>query len=336
MTKPAIDERALKSVLLEMTDRRLLDDVDSDLHSEVGEAVITAYLAALPADKPDAVAWRGRHKTHAGTSRFWTLHETRPADHDDYDTEPLYAALPMQTGEDTEWMAHATVSISDMVQEWTGNKPVPAHLIRRRLERFVPADKPDAEAFGWFAETGTAGEGDGCNKLFFMHELAVDYVRLHGGHIVTLYRAEPACDATIKRLRGTLEYILAQSKQDYPGVISVIRTNAKAALDDGWQATVAKAVASIAAPPPSIPPKTEAVRVKPLEWVEEIKDTWWTTDAYRIEVFDGGGFAARVARPQSRAFLTLAHGISFDEAKAAAQADYERRILSALASPEGE
>ena len=91
-----------------------------------------------------------------------------------------------------------------------------------------------------------------------------------------------------------------------------------------------------AAPPPSIPPKTEAVRVKPLEWVEEIKDTWWTTDAYRIEVFDGGGFAARVARPQSRAFLTLAHGISFDEAKAAAQADYERRILSALASPEGE
>ena len=91
-----------------------------------------------------------------------------------------------------------------------------------------------------------------------------------------------------------------------------------------------------ATPPPSIPPKTEAVRVKPLEWVEEIKDTWWTTDAYRIEVFDGGGFAARVARPQSRAFLTLAHGISFDEAKAAAQADYERRILSALASPEGE
>ena len=247
MTKPAIDERALKSVLLEMTDRRLLDDVDSDLHSEVGEAVITAYLAALPADKPDAV---------------------------------------------------------------------------------VP--------FAWFAETGTAGEGDGCNKLFFMYELAVDYVRSHGGYVVTLYRGEPARDATIKRLRGTLEYILAQSKQDYPGVLSVIRTNAKAALDDGWQATVAKAVASIAAPPPSIPPKTEAVRVKPLEWVEEIKDTWWTTDAYRIEVFDGGGFAARVARPQSRAFLTLAHGISFDEAKAAAQADYERRILSALASPEGE
>ena len=92
----------------------------------------------------------------------------------------------------------------------------------------------------------------------------------------------------------------------------------------------------LSTPPPSIPPKTEAVRVKPLEWVEEIKDTWWTTDAYRIEVFDGGGFAARVARPQSRAFLTLAHGISFDEAKAAAQADYERRILSALASPEGE
>lgn len=71
-------------------------------------------------------------------------------------------------------------------------------------------------------------------------------------------------------------------------------------------------------------------KVKKLEWVEEVSATWWTADAYRIEVFDGGGFAARVSSPQSRAFRTIAYGVSFEAAKAAAQADYERRILSAL------
>lgn len=73
-----------------------------------------------------------------------------------------------------------------------------------------------------------------------------------------------------------------------------------------------------------------AVKVKALEWVEEVQGCWWVADAYRIEVFDGGGFATRVAAPQSRAFRTIAHGVSFEEAQAAAQTDYERRILSAL------
>lgn len=44
--------------------------------------------------------------------------------------------------------------------------------------------------------------------------------------------------SAIRRLRGTLEYIAAQAKQDYPTVLSVIRVNAAAALDDDWQATV--------------------------------------------------------------------------------------------------
>ena len=72
--------------------------------------------------------------------------------------------------------------------------------------------------------------------------------------------------------------------------------------------------------------------VKPLEWREEIIGTWWAADAYRIETFDGGGFAARKCDPQSRAFRTVALGIGFREAKAVCQADFSARILSALSS----
>jgi hypothetical protein len=45
------------------------------------------------------------------------------------------------------------------------------------------------------------------------------------------------------RLRGTLEYILAQAKQGYPTVLSVIKANAKAALDDERQKAYAEAAA---------------------------------------------------------------------------------------------
>jgi hypothetical protein len=43
------------------------------------------------------------------------------------------------------------------------------------------------------------------------------------------------------RLRGTLEYILAQAKQGYPTVLSVIKANAEAALDDERQKAYAEA-----------------------------------------------------------------------------------------------
>ncbi len=72
--------------------------------------------------------------------------------------------------------------------------------------------------------------------------------------------------------------------------------------------------------------------MKPLEWCEEIGGTWWTADAYRIETFDGGGFAARVSHPQSRAFRTIGIFNTVDEAKAAAQADFNHRILSCLST----
>lgn len=51
-----------------------------------------------------------------------------------------------------------------------------------------------------------------------------------------------------ERLRGTLRYILAQAEQGYPTVLSVIKANAKAALDDKWQATVREAIATLRSP----------------------------------------------------------------------------------------
>ena len=88
---------------------------------------------------------------------------------------------------------------------------------------------------------------------------------------------------------------------------------------------------------PSIDRKEEgSVSVKAREWVEQISGEWWIADRYRIEKFDGGGFAARSKGPQSGALVTLCFGVSFEAAKAAAQSDYETRILSALAAIERE
>ncbi len=47
--------------------------------------------------------------------------------------------------------------------------------------------------------------------------------------------AAPTLVSEIKRLRGTLEYILAQAKAKHSGVLSVIEMNAATALDDKWQ-----------------------------------------------------------------------------------------------------
>ena len=54
----------------------------------------------------------------------------------------------------------------------------------------------------------------------------------------------------VARLRGTLSYIAAQAEQNYPGVISVIRVNAKAALNDEWQAAVSAAKRHLVTPNP--------------------------------------------------------------------------------------
>lgn len=50
-----------------------------------------------------------------------------------------------------------------------------------------------------------------------------------------------------KRLRGTLEYIATQSKLNYSGVLTCIRMNAEAALNDDWQKTHTKAITALEA-----------------------------------------------------------------------------------------
>jgi len=84
--------------------------------------------------------------------------------------------------------------------------------------------------------------------------------------------------------------------------------------------------------------RTGAVKVKALEWTEE-EDGWWTVLPitglpYEVRVTDRG--TVRVRNPDEGGWSPF-DGTA-DEAKAAAQADYERRILSALepAAPEGQ
>jgi hypothetical protein len=76
------------------------------------------------------------------------------------------------------------------------------------------------------------------------------------------------------------------------------------------------------------------VMVKPLEWVDG--ERGFPTDANtiigRYRVWDFDGEDSHYMRPEDRAGLYV--GGNLDHAKAAAQADYERHIMSALSVPE--
>lgn len=67
-----------------------------------------------------------------------------------------------------------------------GSAPVVASPAPQVPEEFPPSslDQPCA----WWAETGTAGAGEGCNKPFWRRSEAVAYVRRHGGHVAPLFR----------------------------------------------------------------------------------------------------------------------------------------------------
>ncbi|MCM8734627.1 Lar family restriction alleviation protein [Azospirillum sp. A1-3] len=51
---------------------------------------------------------------------------------------------------------------------------------------------PSREPLAWWAETGTAGAGEGCNKPFWLRHEAIAYVCAHGGHVAPLFPATPA------------------------------------------------------------------------------------------------------------------------------------------------
>jgi len=78
------------------------------------------------------------------------------------------------------------------------------------------------------------------------------------------------------------------------------------------------------------------VKVKPLEWIED--DTrWWVAQmdprlpGYEVRETDRGNVRARIAGEPWSAFTG-----TVEEAKAIAQADFERRILTALIPPPSE
>jgi hypothetical protein len=80
-------------------------------------------------------------------------------------------------------------------------------------------------------------------------------------------------------------------------------------------------------------PSGQAVAVKALEWVEH-ETNWWSADPKGL----GFGYAVRLTdRGTTRIRMPAQHWDIFEgtvaEAKAAAQADYDRRILSALSNP---
>jgi hypothetical protein len=76
-------------------------------------------------------------------------------------------------------------------------------------------------------------------------------------------------------------------------------------------------------------PVAEAVKVKPLEWEEQNPFVWDAADIYRIE--DNGHITRN--RYWLRILNNRTEHSSLEEAKAAAQADYEQRVMSALSTP---
>jgi hypothetical protein len=47
--------------------------------------------------------------------------------------------------------------------------------------------QPGEGVAAWWATTGTAGKGDGCNRPFWLREDAIAYVQQHGGHVKPLF-----------------------------------------------------------------------------------------------------------------------------------------------------
>lgn len=61
-------------------------------------------------------------------------------------------------------------------------------------------ESPGHEPYAWWAETGTAGTGEGCSRPFWLRDDAVAYWRKHGGYVAPLFRRwgeQPAAAATI-------------------------------------------------------------------------------------------------------------------------------------------
>lgn len=76
--------------------------------------------------------------------------------------------------------------------------PVMKQIEAMFLALVAEKEQPGHEPYAWWAETGTAGTGEGCSRLFWLRDDAVAYVQKHGGYVAPLFRrwGEQPTDAT--------------------------------------------------------------------------------------------------------------------------------------------
>lgn len=130
------------------------------------------------------------------------------------------------------------------------------------------------------------------------------------------------------------------------GAIDALANNQRQLDMDGCEVGVSRqavdeVLAGLRAAIAALDAETE-VKVRELEWVEPSRQTngCWTAPCifgvYSV-VNEGGWYAMLEGGPSGHCFEWYGHDMSKDTlatAKAAAQADYERRIRSALVPPE--
>lgn len=109
-------------------------------------AVPEAVLLWLRGEGPDDNGhWFGEGPDADRPGAFWWRHTlTRMLQ---AAPEPPAGVVAVRPAEDIEWLARASVSVAEMVAQWyrgplRGNQDIPADLITRRLERFVPVEPP--------------------------------------------------------------------------------------------------------------------------------------------------------------------------------------------------
>lgn len=106
-----------------------------------------------------------------------------------------------------EWVIWgATVPLNKAPTHWMPLPPAPGAAPASDRQAEAP---PSRGPLAWWAETGTAGAGEGCNKPFWLRHEAIDYVRKHGGHVAPLFPATPpggegkeALDAIARLIAG--------------------------------------------------------------------------------------------------------------------------------------
>lgn len=98
---PEMVERAKQSVLSEMSDRRLLNDVDDDLHDEIAAAIVQACLPALSC--PDGFRLVPAHLTDEMVEAAFESGYEGTEDHLRKDYRAMLAASPAPAVDNAGW-----------------------------------------------------------------------------------------------------------------------------------------------------------------------------------------------------------------------------------------